>query len=95
MQGGRPARRSPPASDSALWADAQAKADALVKAGKIDAARATELKAQARAALVEAVKPAYDDVIAWFRADTGQGRGQPDRRGQHAIPTARRTTPSA
>ena len=26
--------------DSALWADAQAKADALVKAGKIDAARA-------------------------------------------------------
>ena len=34
--------------DSALWADAQAKADALVKAGKIDEARATELKAEAR-----------------------------------------------
>ena len=55
--------------DSALWADAQAKADALVKAGKIDEARATELKAEARAALVEAVKPAYADVIAWFKAD--------------------------
>ncbi|KGM54571.1 hypothetical protein N799_09075 [Lysobacter arseniciresistens ZS79] len=55
--------------DSALWADAQAKADALVKAGKIDAARAAELKAGARAALVEAVQPAYADVIAWFRAD--------------------------
>lgn len=55
--------------DSALWADAQAKADALVKSGAIDAARATELKAQARAALVEAVKPAYADVVAWFKAD--------------------------
>ncbi|MBZ4038290.1 DUF885 domain-containing protein [Novilysobacter selenitireducens] len=55
--------------DSALWADAQAKADALVKAGKIDEARATELKAEARAALVEAVKPAYDGVINWFKAD--------------------------
>ena len=55
--------------DSALWADAQAKADALVTAGKIDAARATQLKAEARAALVEAVKPAFADVVAWFRAD--------------------------
>ncbi|GHA79176.1 DUF885 domain-containing protein [Cognatilysobacter bugurensis] len=55
--------------DSALWADAQAKADALVKAGKIDAKRAAELKAQARAALVEAVQPAFSDVIAWYKAD--------------------------
>jgi uncharacterized protein (DUF885 family) len=55
--------------DSALWADAQAKADALVKAGKIDAARAQQLKDAARAALVEAVQPAFADVIAWFRAD--------------------------
>lgn len=55
--------------DSALWADAQAKADALVKAGKIDATRAAQLKEQARAALVEAVKPAYADVVAWFKAD--------------------------
>jgi uncharacterized protein (DUF885 family) len=55
--------------DSALWADAQAKADALHKAGTIDATRAGELKAQARAALVEAVQPAYAGVVAWFRAD--------------------------
>lgn len=55
--------------DSALWADAQAKADALVKAGKIDAARAQVLKAEARAALTDAVKPAFADVIAWFKAD--------------------------
>ena len=72
--------------DSALWADAQAKADALVKAGKIDEARATELKAEARAALVDAVKPAYDGVINWFKADmanaavnpTGVGKRHPN-----------------
>lgn len=51
--------------DSAIWADAQAKADALVKAGKIDAARATALKDEARKALLEQFKPAYDGVIAW------------------------------
>jgi uncharacterized protein (DUF885 family) len=56
-------------ADSALWADAQAKADALVKTGRIDAARGEALKAEARTALVEAVQPAYADVIAWYTAD--------------------------
>ena len=51
--------------DSAIWADAQTKADALVKAGKIDAARATALKDEARKALLEQFKPAYEGVIAW------------------------------
>ncbi|MDQ3495619.1 MAG: DUF885 domain-containing protein [Pseudomonadota bacterium] len=55
--------------DSALWTDAQAKADALVKAGKIEAAHAQALKGEARAALVEAVQPAFADVIAWYKAD--------------------------
>ena len=52
-------------ADSALWADAQAKADALAKDGKISAARAAELKEQARKALLEHVKPAYDKLIAF------------------------------
>ena len=52
-------------ADSALWADAQAKADALAKGGKITPERAAELKALARAALVDNVKPAYDRVIAF------------------------------
>jgi uncharacterized protein (DUF885 family) len=73
-------------ADSALWADAQAKADALAEAGKIDAARAAALKADARAALVEAVQPAFDGVIAWFKADlpnaavnpSGVGTTHPD-----------------
>ena len=51
--------------DSALWADAQAKADALAKDGKITAARAAELKEQAREALLGTVKPAYEKVIAF------------------------------
>lgn len=55
--------------DAAIWADAQAKADALVKAGKIDAARATALKDEARKALLEQFKPAYDRVIAWSKEE--------------------------
>ena len=51
--------------DSAIWADAQAKADALVKSGKISAERATALKEEARKALLEQFKPAYERVIAW------------------------------
>ena len=52
-------------ADSALWADAQAKADGLATAGKITAERATELKEEARKALLEQVKPAYERVIAF------------------------------
>lgn len=51
--------------DSALWADAQAKADALAEKGTITAERAAELKQQARAALLEHVAPAYRRVIAF------------------------------
>ena len=51
--------------DSAIWADAQAKADELVKAGKIDATRAAALKDEARKALLGQFKPAYERVIAW------------------------------
>ena len=55
--------------EAALWADAVKKADALRDAGKIDAARADELKAQARTALLDNVKPAYERIIAWHEAD--------------------------
>jgi uncharacterized protein (DUF885 family) len=51
--------------DSAIWADAQAKADALAKDGKVSADRAAALKDEARAALLEQFKPAYERVIAW------------------------------
>lgn len=86
--------------DSALWADAQAKADGLLKSGKIDAARAQELKDQARAALVEAVQPVYADVIAWYTADmpnalanpSGVGTTHPDGAAYYAERLAASTT---
>jgi uncharacterized protein (DUF885 family) len=55
--------------DSPVWADAQAKADALLAAGKIEQAKADEYKAAARAALVESWGPAYETLIAWFEED--------------------------
>lgn len=55
--------------DAALWVDAMGKADALRDAGKIDARRAEALKALARTALLADVKPAYEQVIAWYEAD--------------------------
>lgn len=57
------------ADDSSVWADAQAKADGLVKAGKIDQARADRYKAAARRALVEDWGPAYRQIIGWLEAD--------------------------
>ncbi|MBB3342710.1 DUF885 domain-containing protein [Luteimonas sp. RC10] len=51
--------------DSALWADAKAKADALVEQGKLTAERAAQFKEEARVALVEQLKPAYERIIAW------------------------------
>jgi uncharacterized protein (DUF885 family) len=58
-----------PGADSALWADAQAKADALAKDNKVTAQRAAELKEQARKALLEDVKPAYERIIAFAREE--------------------------
>jgi uncharacterized protein (DUF885 family) len=59
----------PGAGDAPLWADAKSKIDALVAAGKIDAPAAEELRAAARAALIEKFKPSYDALIAWVESD--------------------------
>jgi uncharacterized protein (DUF885 family) len=55
--------------DSPLYADVNSKLTALVTSGKIDAARADELRAAAGAALLESVRPAYDELVAWAQAD--------------------------
>ncbi|TWG91835.1 uncharacterized protein (DUF885 family) [Luteimonas sp. J16] len=64
-------------ADSALWADLQAKADALVAANAIDAARAAELKAEARQALLDNIRPAYDALIAWAGEDRANAAENP------------------
>ena len=87
-------------ADSALWADAQAKADALVKGGKVTAARATELKAQARTALLVNVKPAYDKLIAFATEElpnaavnpSGVGTTQTDGAAYYAYQLKQNTT---
>ncbi len=55
--------------DSPLYADVNGKLAALVTAGKIDSARADELRTAATAALMTSVKPAYEAIIAWAEAD--------------------------
>ncbi|HKS57567.1 MAG TPA: DUF885 domain-containing protein [Steroidobacteraceae bacterium] len=57
------------AGNSAVWTDVQTKVDGLVKAGKIDAAKADGYKAAARKALLEKWKPAYEQLIAWFESE--------------------------
>lgn len=57
------------AGDSPIWADAKTKIEALVKAGKIDQAKADELKAGARTALIEKWGPAYQGLVDWFESD--------------------------
>ena len=86
--------------DSALWADAQAKADALAKDGKITAERADELKQDARQALLEVVKPAYERVIAFAESElpkaavnpSGVGRTHPDGAAYYAYQLKRNTS---
>lgn len=63
--------------DTALWADLVKKADALRDAGTIDAARADTLKADARAALIDAVGPGYQRVIAWYTGDIDNAAENP------------------
>ena len=55
--------------DSPIWADAKAKIDGLLKAGKIDQTAADGLKDSTRTALVERWGPAYQRLIDWLQAD--------------------------
>ncbi len=55
--------------DAPLWADANAKIDALVEAETIDSTRGDELKGLVEAALLSSFKPTYDALIAWHQED--------------------------
>jgi len=56
--------------DSAIWADFQQEADALVKDGKITAEQAEEAKLHARKALLGYFQPAFQELIAWCEEDS-------------------------
>ena len=55
--------------EAPLWSDANTKIEALQKDGKIDEAKANELRDRAREALLKSFKPAYDRLIAWVESD--------------------------
>jgi uncharacterized protein (DUF885 family) len=57
------------AGQSPLYADAQAKIAALVTAGRIDGARADELRVAVATALTDRLGPAYEALIVWAEAD--------------------------
>jgi uncharacterized protein (DUF885 family) len=55
--------------DSAIWADAKAKIANLLEQGEIDQAKADQLTADIRTALIEEWQPAYERLIAWQEED--------------------------
>ena len=55
--------------DSALWADAKTKVGKLQAAGKVTPDQAQALLADAKAAMIEGMKPGYQHLIAWAEGD--------------------------
>lgn len=70
--------------DSAIWADAQAKIANLLDQEEIDQAKADQLTADIRTALVEEWKPAYERLISWQEED--KVNASPDAQGVSALP---------
>jgi len=90
-----------PGEDSALWADMQAKINALVTKGGITPSRIPEMQQASREALVGYLKPAYERLIAWEEKDmpnapvNATGVGATQRKGKafynHQLETATTT----
>ncbi len=54
---------------TALWTDINGEISALKIAGEITEPEASQLTADARKALLENLKPAYDEILTWLRSD--------------------------
>ncbi len=67
------------AADSAIWSDAKTKVNSLVEAELLEPAEADALLAEINTALVTELKPAYERLIQWQKADqvnaTAQAQG--------------------
>jgi uncharacterized protein (DUF885 family) len=55
--------------DSPIWADLKSELKKLQDGGKITADEAKAIETAAKAALIDKLKPAYERVIAWLKAD--------------------------
>lgn len=71
-------------ADNALYADAKTKAAGLVTAKKIAAPAADAYVARVAKAMTGSMKPAYDRVLAWLKADRAAAGNEP--RGAGALP---------
>ena len=71
-------------TDSSLWADVNAKVAALVEKETITQERADELTAQAKAALLESIAPAYESLVSFLTDDIEQSDAV--AQGIHALP---------
>lgn len=60
---------TPSDEDAPLWADAQAKVDALMDTGTVDKATGDKLKASAKQALLDTFAPAAKRIAAFVKAD--------------------------
>lgn len=69
---------------SSIWADATGKITKLLDDGKIDQARADQLTADIRAALLNEWQPAYERLIAWQKED--QVNAPAEAQGVGALP---------
>ncbi|MEO2172476.1 MAG: DUF885 domain-containing protein [bacterium] len=54
---------------TALWADVNRKIEGLKTSGEITDEQAIQLTEDARRALIEKLKPAYDEILAWLQSD--------------------------
>ncbi len=70
--------------DAALWSDAQGKIAALLSDGRIDREQAAALRRDARAALMDALHPAYLALIEWLEQDRAEA--SPGAQGASALP---------
>jgi uncharacterized protein (DUF885 family) len=71
-------------ADSALFADVKSKIAALVDLGKVTGDEAKALIDRAAQTLTGEVKPAYDRVAAWLKADAKNASAEP--KGASALP---------
>jgi uncharacterized protein (DUF885 family) len=70
--------------DSAIWTDAQEKIATLREANKIDEEQASKLITEAKTALINDFKPAYERLIAWQKEDPKNA--SPEAQGVSELP---------
>ncbi len=83
---GQPFTEGP--ENAPLWNDALSKIEKLEKDGKITAEQAEEFRNQAKTALLEKFKPAYEELIAWLESELPNLEEKPTGVSRHEMGNA-------